>query len=164
MKKQLFQLGAIVALTLLPFIQTFAQVTKDEVQFVQSIWGMEKRQIVTDFMKLDEATAAKFFPIYDKYSEEMKKLGAERIAIISEYASNYTTMTDVKADELIMRLLKNNEAIDKLMIKYYHMVKKEIGGMRAAQFLQLELYLQTAIRSEIQNNIPFIGELDKLEK
>jgi hypothetical protein len=41
------------------------------------------------------------------------------------------------------------------------MFKKDLGGLTAAKYVQLELYLQTMIRAELQNNIPFIGELDK---
>ena len=34
-------------------------------------------------------------------------------------------------------------------------------AVNAAKFIQLEVYLQTIIRSEILESIPFIGELDK---
>jgi hypothetical protein len=61
-------------------------------------------------------------------------------------------------------LLKNNAAIDKLQLKYYNLIKKEISAIRAAQFMQLELYMQTMIRAELQNSLPMIGELDKLDK
>lgn len=138
-----------------------AQVSKDEIQIVQSIWGMEKRAIVSEYMKFTEAEVTKFSPLYDAYTAEYKKLGEQRILIISEYAQNYATLTDEKADELTQRLLKNNTAIDKLQLKYYNKMKTAISAKRAAQFLQLEIYIQTMLRAELQNNIPFIGELDK---
>ena len=98
------------------------------------------------------------------YVEEGKKLGEERIQIIASYADNYVGLTNEKADELTQRLLKNNAAIDKLQLKYYNLIKKEISAIRAAQFMQLELYMQTMIRAELQNSLPMIGELDKLDK
>ncbi len=154
-----------LAITLLFAIQfTNAQVAKDEVQLVQSIWGMEKRAIINDYMKFTEAEAAKFNPIYDMYADESKALGAERIQIISEYANNYNNLTNEKADELVKRTLKNNASMDKLQSKYYDKLKKELGALRAAQFMQLDSYLQTMVRAEIQNNIPLIGELDKKAK
>ncbi len=138
-----------------------AQVSKDEIQLVQSIWGMEKRAIVSEYMKFTEAEVTKFTPLYDAYTAEHKKLGEERIQIIAEYAQNYATLTDAQADNLTQRLLKNNAAIDKLQLKYYNKMKTAISAKRAAQFLQLEMYIQTTLRAEMQNNIPFIGELDK---
>jgi hypothetical protein len=48
-----------------------------------------------------------------------------------------------------------------LLSKTFSKAKKVIGGKNAAKFVQLEQYLQTIIRSHIQDNIPFIDELDK---
>jgi hypothetical protein len=56
--------------------------------------------------------------------------------------------------------LKNNTGYDKLYSTYYDKVKKAIGAMNAAKFIQLEIYLQTEIRSAIQKSIPFVDELE----
>jgi hypothetical protein len=163
MNKQIKHLS-IALLIALGCITTLKAQTKDEVQVVQGIWGMEKRAIITEYMKFTEAELAKFAPTYDMYAQEYQKLGAERIAIIGEYSQNYTTLTNEKADELMQKILKNNKAIDALQLKYYNKFKKEISAIRAAQFLQLELYIQTMIRAELQNSLPMIGELDKIAK
>jgi hypothetical protein len=36
-----------------------------------------------------------------------------------------------------------------------------IGGLQAAKFIQLEDYIENCIRLSIQEEIPFVGELDK---
>ncbi len=138
-----------------------AQVPKDEIALFQTIWGMEKANIISQYMKFSEGEVAKFGPLYDKYTDEYRKLGAERIQIMSEYANNYTSMTNEKADELTKRYLKNNTAIDKLQLKYYNKMKKEVSALRAAEFMQLEIYLQTMMRAELQSMMPMIAELDK---
>lgn len=69
-------------------------------------------------------------------------------------------MTDAKADVIVKGTLKNNQAYDKLYSVYYEKAKKAVGALNAAKFIQLEIYLQTEIRSSIQNAIPFVGELD----
>lgn len=143
-------------------ISSFAQ--SDETQLIQSIWGLEKRAIVTEYMKFNETEATAFWPVYEDYQVEVKKLGAERMAIISDYANNLSNLSNEKADELVAELLKNNIAVDKLQAKYYKKMKSGITSVRAAQFIQLEQYLQTMIRAEIQNNLPLIGELDKKAK
>lgn len=143
---------------------SFAQLAKDEVQLVQAIWGVEKRNIVKDFMKFTEAEATVFWPVYDEYQTEAKKLGEERINTISDYTNNVANLTNEKADEIAIKILKNNAAIDKLQSKYYGKMKKVVTPIRAAQFMQLDIYLQTMIRAEMQSNLPMIGELDKTAK
>ena len=42
--------------------------------------------------------------------EERKKLGQTRMKIIEDYAKNYQGLTDQKADQLILAVLKNDVA------------------------------------------------------
>jgi hypothetical protein len=43
-------------------------------------------------------------------------------------------------------------------------MKKQVGALEAAKFIQVESYFQTAIRSEVQDAIPLIGEIDRTKK
>lgn len=139
----------------------FAQSTlKDDVDVVQSVYGKSKSELVSQYMALTGTQAAAFTEIYDAYEVERKKLGQEKIQLINQYATDYTTLTDDKADAIAKGALKNNVAYDKLYSSYYDKVKKAVGAVNAAKFIQLEIYLQTEIRSSLQNAIPFIGELD----
>jgi hypothetical protein len=54
--------------------------------------------------------------------------------------------------------------MEKLLAKTYKKAKKAIGVTNAAKFIQLEIYFQTSIRMEIQDNIPFIGEIEKMKR
>ena len=111
-------------------------------------------------MKLAEPQAAAFWVIYDAYEEERKALGMRKMELINDYANNYEALNEEKADELTKASLKNNMEVEKLYSKYYGKAKKIIGSVNAAKFIQLETYLQTSIRSEIQDAIPFIGEVE----
>ena len=84
--------------------------------------------------------------------------------IISDYATNYATLDDAKADAIAKASLVNNLAYEKLYAKYYGKSKKVIGALNAAKFIQLETALHTVIREETQNAIPFIGEIDRTKK
>ena len=48
-----------------------------------------------------------------------------------------------------------------LLSKYYETAKKSVGALNASKFIQMEVYMQTAVRSELQEALPFIGELQK---
>ena len=140
---------------------TFAQSTlQDDVDIVQSVYGKTKSELVTQYMALTGEQATDFTKIYEAYEIERKKLGQEKIQIINQYATDYAALTDEKADAISKQALKNNVAYDKLYSTYYDKVKKAVGAKNAAKFIQLEIYLQTEIRSNLHNAIPFIGELD----
>lgn len=156
--KKLFLFLAIIASTTL-----FAQST-DDVILVQSLYGKSKGDIIKDYLNLSEPQASAFNAVYDDYEAERKALGQKKIEIINDYAINYDKITDEKADELAKNNLKNNVDFEKLLSKAYGKAKKAVGPINAAKFIQLEQYFQATIRSAVQDQIPFIGELDKTKK
>jgi hypothetical protein len=135
--------------------------SKDELAIIQSTYGKSKTDLINQYMALSPAQTTAFQPIYDAYETERKVLGQKKIQIIDDYATKYATLSDADADQLTKANLKNNLDQEKLFDKTYEKAKKAIGATNAAKFIQLESYLQTTIKGEIQDSLPFIGELDK---
>jgi len=151
----------LLAFTCILYFAVNAQTLKDEIQIIQGLYGMEKQKAVEEAMNLSASEANVFWPLYEKYETERKKLGAERLTIIADYAANYVGLTGQKADELAQRIFKNDLAFDKLHRKYFNVIKKQVGALKAAQFMQIESYLQNSVRVAIANELPFIGEIKK---
>ncbi|HSD13531.1 MAG TPA: hypothetical protein VLB74_02665 [Flavobacterium sp.] len=141
---------------------TFAQSTaKEDIEIIQGKYGKSKKELVNTYMALKESQASAFWKVYDAYEQERKLLGKKRIELINDYINNYESLSNEKADQLLKATLKNEMAYDKLYSKYYEKMKKAIGAIDAAKFIQLENGLQTAIMAETQNAIPFIGDMDR---
>ena len=158
MKKMLFILSLAFGLN------AAAQTSVDEINLIQDLYGKSKAEVVKEYLGLSDVQAAAFQPIYDKYETERKSLSQQKIKILEDYANSYASLSDSKATELTSANLKYNQDSEKLLAKTHSKLVKAIGGINAAKFVQLELYLQVTIRAEIQDAIPFIGELDKTKK
>jgi Skp family chaperone for outer membrane proteins len=156
--KKLFLLLVITASTTM-----FAQ-SSDDIAIIQDIYGKSKTDLINDYLNLPEPQATAFKEVYNNYETERKALGKKKIQLISDYAANYDTLTDENADELTKNNLKINVDQEKLFSKTYGKAKKAIGAINAAKFIQLEQYLQTTVQAEVQDAIPFIGELEKTKK
>lgn len=141
-----------------------AQSNTDEIQLIQSAYGMEKKQIIIQFMKFTEAENASFWKVYDEYEAERKEIGKRRAANITDYANNYGKITDAKATELINHAADIQIDFAKLLKKTYAKMSKVLTPVRAAQFIQLENYLENLVRMEIADQIPLIGELENAQK
>ena len=152
---------SVLLIALLMFFSTFSfsQTNTEEIDFYQSIFGMEKKQAVAEFLQLEENDP--FWNMYDEYEKERKELGKKRIEILNNYAANYLTLTDEKTNELINQSISQRKKIDKLIVTYYKKVKKGNGAKVAAQFYQLENYILVAIRMTIMEKVHFIGEFDE---
>jgi hypothetical protein len=142
------------------FVQTTnAQSNKEETEFMQSIFGMEKKAIVAEFLKLESANP--FWVLYDEYETKRKELGKERINTLTNYVENYDNLADDKYDDVVASMISLRKSNDKLVDTYYKKIKKASGSKVAAQFFQLENYFLSEIRSAVMEEIPYIGEFDK---
>ena len=139
----------------------FAQSNKEDIELIQAIFGKEKKELVQAYMTIPEAKSAKFWALYDVYETARKKLGKERVALIEAYANNYETLDNKKATELVTKKLAWADKYTKFQQLYFTKFSAVIGGLQAAKFIQLEDYIENCIRLSIQEDIPFIGELDK---
>jgi hypothetical protein len=139
----------------------YSQSNKEEVDLVQSVFGMEKKAMAAEFIKVEGAQKDAFWRLYDEYETKRKELGKKRIDLLARYADSYSTLDDASTDVIIKDMISLQTANDKLLSGYYKKMKKEAGVKPAAQFFQFEGYILSKIRSEIMENIPLIGEFDK---
>ena len=158
--KRLFLIAALAISS-----ASFAQSTiKEDIDVIQAEYGKTKKELVSTHLNLQGTQATAFWKVYDAYEVERKKLGEKRLRLINEYVNHLDSLTDAKADALVKATIQNNIAYENLYTKYYGLTKKAIGSVQAAKILQLEYALQTAIKAETQDAIPFIGEIDHSKK
>ena len=148
-----------IACILLVTASVHAQ-TNDELTLIQSIWGMDKKAIIEEFMDLSEQEESVFWTLYEPYEDARKELGSERVSIITDYVESYASLSNEKATELMNAAINNNIAMQKLLKKTFKKMSKELTPLRAGQFIQMENYLMNMILMSIQNELPFVGELD----
>ena len=139
----------------------FAQANKEEVKVLQAVFGMEKKAVAEAFIQLDGDAKNGFWKAYDEYEIQRINLGQRRLSLLDKYTSNYATLDEKTTEEIINDMIRLQGDTDKLIVTYYKKIKKAAGVKAAAQFYQLEGYVLSKIRTEIMENIPAIGELDK---
>jgi len=139
----------------------YAQINTDEMQMFQTLFGMAKKEIVTEFVKVEEPKKDLFWKLYDDYEASRKQLGQKRFVVLNNYVKNYTKLTPAETDEIMEDVILLTTSQDKLIARYYNKIKKSISISTAAQFYQIEWYLQSQVRTNILESIPMISELEK---
>jgi len=131
-----------------------------EMEMFQSIFSSEKKMLVVEFMNLSEAEASLFWDVYNAYEVERSELAKRRWEILKKYAEIYDTMDDENAEPLLKESMSLHMATLKLKNKYTKKMIKAVGAKKAAQWIQLENYLDNEISIYIMDNVPFVGELN----
>jgi hypothetical protein len=116
----------------------------------------QKVAIITEMMEFTEAEDAAFWPIYREYELGMSKLGDERIALITDYAKNYSTLSDAVADQLAGRALDLEARRQALKAKYFDRFKTALSPRTALRFLQVEHQLLLLIDLQVSAALPIV--------
>jgi len=116
----------------------------------------QKVAIITEVMHFTDAEDAAFWPIYREYDLEMAKLGDERVALIAEYASNYSNLTDAIAEKLASKALDLEARRQALKSKYFDRFKTALSPRTALRFLQVEHQLLLLIDLQISAALPIV--------
>jgi hypothetical protein len=135
-------------------VVSFAQTAETEV--LQSLYGMEKKTIIGEFMDLKADQEEGFWNVYEAYELERKEIGVARIALLKKYTESFNTLTDEQADKILNESYSIKTKQLKLQKKYYGKMKKATTVKLAARFYQIENYLITAITFSISNEIYFV--------
>ncbi len=135
----------------------FSQEYQSDIEIIQEAFGLEKKVAVSNFMQLDE-DAEQFWTLYDEYEYKRKNLGKQRVDLINDYISKFSTITDEQIKGMVKKTSKLKREFNKLQNSYFKIMSKEVGVKKATQFLQMENYFNAIIQAEIYSRIPFIGE------
>ncbi len=159
MKKSLFAMMAALvlagALAVLPAAVNAASL-ESEIELLRSDLKTEKMDLVKQVVHVEGAKADAFWPVYRKYQLDLDALGDKRLAVIKDYAANYTTMTDAKATELTKKALDLASQRIGLLKKYSKDFNKVLGPVDTARLLQLEHLVMALVDVQIGSELPLV--------
>lgn len=132
-------------------LQAYIQLLRQDVQ-------AKREQIIKEGMQLDDKQSAAFWPVYREYAAAQKQLGDQKLAIIQDYAKDFMTMNDAKANELAQRVIVLDDQRLALRKKYFEAMKKVLPAVLVVRFFQLDNQIQMLIDLQIASNLPIIEE------
>lgn len=133
-----------------------AQVDNDYLEIAREVLKTEKKAVIAEVMQLTETESQPFWNLYNEYQGKLYLVQNKRIAIIKDFAENYESITDEKADELWLGSEAYNTEILKLKKAYYAKFKKILPAGKAARFFQAENKIETMINANLALEIPLI--------
>jgi hypothetical protein len=132
----------------------FAQDADSYIEVLKSEIKTDKKAIITETMQFTEQQSAAFWPVYNEFEHELDKLSSKRIANIKDFAANYDSLTDKKADELIKTSFSFQNDRLSLNEKYYKKFADVLTPIVAAKYMQLENQIQLILDLSIAANLP----------
>jgi hypothetical protein len=116
----------------------------------------QKKQLIAANLKLTDAEATKFWPVYDQYTAELVKINDQKYALIQDYADHWGTMTDQQALMFTRQWLDVDIATTQLRQKYVPIVSQVLNGRSTATFFQLDRRISMMIDLQLASQIPVV--------
>ncbi len=138
--------------------QSFSQVSSTEQELIKSYFKLTKMALVEDAMALSEKDGAIFWPLYKQYDVEASKLNQYRIDYLFDYVEHVDNITNEQVDAFLKQANTYNKKMTSLKSKYYKLMKKELSSKIAIRFMLVEEYIQTAVKYELLETLPWVGD------
>ena len=138
--------------------QSFSQVSSTEQELIKSYFKLTKMALVEDAMALSEENGKIFWPLYKQYDAEASKLNQFRIDYLNDYVEQVENITDEQVDAFLKQANTFNKKMAALKTKYYKQMKKELSSKVAIRFMLVEEYIQTAVKYELLETLPWVGD------
>ena len=148
----LFALATSIALP------SFAQDPNSNMEILRQKVKADKKLVVASNMNLTEAEAKAFWPIYEEYQTELRKVNDQLAAVIVNYAKDFNanTLTDDKALRLVDQMMMAEQADTTLKQTFVPKLSKVLPGKKVARYVQIENKIRAIVKYELAGGVPLV--------
>jgi hypothetical protein len=138
----------------LAFAEEEAAKPADNMEIVREALQAQKKVLIAENMDLTQTEADAFWPVYEEYQAEIKKIMDKDVAMIKKFADNFQAMTDEVADEILKAHLSNEAEYLKLKKTYLPKFQKVLPATKVARYYQLENKINAVVDYDLAAQIP----------
>ena len=115
-----------------------------------------RADVLAKNLSLPAATAAKFWPMYEKFQAEQSAIMDQQLKGIQDFAANYDKMDDAHALSYLDALLTRDEAMAALRRKWLPQFQSVLPTTMAVRAMQIDRRLSLVHQLDLSSQIPLI--------
>ena len=128
----------------------------DNMQMLREKVRADKKLFVAANMELTESEAKAFWPVYEKYQDELFLLRSRTAKLIKDYAEAYKDMSNETAKKLLDESMTIESLGVKLRNHYLPKFRQVLPEKKVARYYQIENKIQAALYYELAVEIPLV--------
>jgi len=117
-----------------------------------------RKALVAANLTLTDEEAARFWPLYDRYQDDLKPVQDRAVKVIEDYIASFNNISDDKAMKLADDWLSAEGDRVKVRRTYLDQFAKVIPGRKVVRFYQIENKMDAVLRYDLAGQIPVVGE------
>jgi hypothetical protein len=117
-----------------------------------------RKALVAVNLELSPEEAEKFWPLYDRYQNEISAIGNRVFAIVADYTESFRDLSNDKALQLMESYLAAEAERLQVRRAYLGEFSKVLPGRTVARFYQVENKMDAVLRYDLAATIPVVDE------
>jgi hypothetical protein len=151
-------LASILALAILAAPGRAGEAAKANQEILGDTIRANKKALVAVNLRLTDEEAARFWPVYDRYQQDLAGVQDRLVKVIEDYKASFRNLSDEKAMKLVEDYLVAEA--DRAKVRRDHLAEfaKAIPGRKVARFYQIENKMDAVLRYDLAATIPVVEE------
>lgn len=139
-----------------PVSDDFQPITDEDIQMMRKDIRSQRKQIIAANLKLTDAEAEKFWPVYEQYISELVNINGTKYALIKRYVETRGVLTDTEAETAVNQWVGVDQSVAELRKRYIPIFRKVLSPKNTALFYQLDRRVQLLIDLQLASSLPMI--------
>jgi Spy/CpxP family protein refolding chaperone len=142
----------VTALPVLAQAQNAGLATDEQILLKQVM--TDRKAVYANNLKLTDDESKKFWPVYDAYEAEVKKVNDRFLANLNRFVENYDTLSESDAAEVLKEKMAIEKEREALKQEYTRKVAKVLPPKKALRYAQIETRVDNMLRRDVYSLIP----------
>jgi hypothetical protein len=132
--------------------------TEATLEVLLSTIRANRKALVAVNLGLTDGEATKFWPVYDRYQQEITAIGDRMVALIQDYTANFRDLPHDKATKLVEDYLAVEADRVRVRRAYVDEFTKILPGRKIVRLYQIENKIDAVLRYDLAATIPVVEE------
>ncbi len=128
-----------------------------DLQALRTAVKTDKKALVASTVKLTDAEAKKFWPLYGAYQLKLDTLNRRKARAFEDLVSRDKPITDAQAKGLLVESLAIADEEVKALRAYQNRLNRALPPRKVARYLQLENKIRTVQDYDIAGALPLVN-------
>ena len=115
-----------------------------------------RKKIISESLDLTPEEAKGFWPVYERYLQELTTLDDRRRNILSDYGENYDNVSDEDAERFLISRMKLRQDRYRIMMEFVPKFERVLPMKKLARYYHIELKIRSFIDAGIEEELPLI--------
>ena len=157
---RLLAFGLLAAAAVAVAQQPAAAKPADNMDILRDKVRADKKLLVAQNMKLTEAEAAGFWPVYEGYQKDLGAINERLGKTVKAFADAYNTGSGVVSNETAKKLSEDYLGVEQAEVdlkkSYLPKLRAVLPDSKVARYLQIETKIRSLVKYEMAKEIPLV--------